>query len=226
MNDDLNLSLPPTDPPDDALLQRIQAKLAASSRQAVSPLPSNTVLMAIGLAIFAVVAFALAAVNGFEAIPVLSATEMFLYFGIVAALAILFARAVVERMIPGTKRVIGALPLWVTSFLMLTVLSVSIFADRSLDNFVVTGIPCLRLGSIGALISGLIGWRFLRRGYLVSPRETVLLYSFFAGLVGVAVLALHCPIRNSLHVVAWHLGAMVLAGIAALFLGRLTERDV
>jgi hypothetical protein len=98
-----------------------------------------------------------------------------------------------------------------------------IFSNYGTSNFVTSGIPCLRLGSISALISGVLGWRLLRRGYFVSPRETILLFSFFAGLVGVAVLALHCPIRNSLHFLVWHLGAMVLAGIAGWFLGGYIE---
>jgi hypothetical protein len=73
------------------------------------------------------------------------------------------------------------------------------------------------------LIGGLLGWRLLQRGYLVSPRETIVLYGFFAGLVGVAVLALHCPIRNSLHVLVWHLGALVLTGFVGLLMGKFIE---
>jgi len=98
-----------------------------------------------------------------------------------------------------------------------------LFSDHSTVRFVSQGIPCLRLGVISALVSGLLGWRLLQRGYLVSPRETIVLYGFFAGLVGVAVLALHCPIRNSLHVLVWHLGAMVLAGLLGLLLGWFIE---
>ncbi len=226
MNDDLNLSLPPSNPPDNALLSKIQAQLGASLTKAVSPLPANSILMAIGLAIFAAVAFALAAWKKFYAITALSATEMVVYYGMIAILAILFARAVVERMIPGERRVVPSLALWSGSLLILSVLSFFIFADRSLDDFVAAGLPCLRLGSLGAALSGLIGWRLLRRGYLVSPREALLLYGFFAGLVGVAVLALHCPIRNSLHVVVWHVGAMVLAGLAGALLGKFVENDV
>ncbi len=226
MNDDLHLSLPPTDPPDEALLEKIRAQIGSSLTKTVVPLPSNAVLMAIGLAIFAVVAFALAAWKRFYAIPALSATEMVVYYGTIAIFAVLFARAVVERMIPGERRVVTSLALWAGALLILAVLSFFIFEDRSLNDFVSAGVPCLRLGSLGAAVSGLLGWRLLRCGYLVNPRETLLLYGFFAGLVGVATLALHCPIRNSLHVVVWHLGAMVLAGLAGWFLGKFADNDV
>lgn len=219
MNEDLNISLPHEDPPDAAILQRISAQLAAVSAP-VRPLPSNAALMTIGLAIFAAVSFAIASSVHLYAFASLSVAEMTVYYSAICLFAILFARALVERMIPGTKRLLPSAVLWGTALVTLGILMSGIFSDYITEHLVASGIPCLRLGAISALVSGLLGWRLLRRGYLVSPRETILLYCFFAGLVGVAVLALHCPIRNSLHCVIFHLGAMVLAGVAGSFLGR------
>lgn len=223
MNDDLNGPIPPAGPPDEALLRRIHAQMIASSAKPVYPLPSNAILILVGLGVFAVVAFGLAALTGFKAVAALSAAELSVYYGMLAAFALLFARAVIERMIPGERRMVNTFLLWALSLLLLSILSVSIFTDHSLHRFAADGIPCLRLGLAGALLSGLIGWRLVRRGYLVSPRETLLLYGFFAGLTGVAVLALHCPIRNSLHVMVWHLGAMPIAGMAGWLLARFVE---
>jgi hypothetical protein len=223
MNDDLNLPLTQGDPPDPAVLQRISAQLAASSSSAVRPLPSNAVLLTVSLSIFAIVSLAIGALVKFYALAALSAGEIAVYYGVVAVLAVLFARAVIERMIPGERRLLPSPGLWMTALFVLAVLMALLFADFGTAHFVTSGIPCLRLGAISALVSGGIGWRFLRRGYLVSPGETILLYSFFAGLVGVAVLALHCPIRNSLHLLVWHLGAMILAGVTGLFIGKYFE---
>ncbi len=221
MNDDLNLSLPQGEPPDAETLKRISARMTPA--RAVHPLPSNGVLLTISLALFALISFVLAALVKFKAFASLSALEMALYYGTVSVFAVFFARAVIERMIPGEKRWIRSSVLWIAALAVLGILMGVLFTDHSTVNFVASGIPCLRLGVISALVSGVIGWRLLRRGYLVSPRETILLYGFFAGLVGIAVLALHCPIRNSLHFLVWHLGAMVLAGIAGLFVGRYFE---
>ncbi len=126
-------------------------------------------------------------------------------------------------MIPGAKYLVPSAVLSIAALVVLGILSAILFANRSTENFVSHGIPCLRLGVISALISGFLGWRLLQRGYLVSPRETITLYGFFAGLVGVCVLALHCPILNSLHVLVWHLGAMVLAGLVGFFLGSYAD---
>jgi hypothetical protein len=222
MNEDLDRLFPPGEPPNAAVIGRISAQLAVSAKP-VRPLPSNAVLWAIGFGIFVPISCIVAALVGFKAIAVLSAGEMTLYYGLVLLFAGLFARAVTERMIPGEKRILRPSVLWIVSLTVLGLLMAGLFSDHSTLSFVSQGVPCLRLGIIGALVSGFLGWRLLRRGYLVSPCETMLLYGFFAGLVGVAILALHCPIRNSLHFLVWHLGAMVVAGLAGLLLGKFLE---
>ena len=222
MNDDLNISISQGEPPDAAAIAKISAQLAASAKP-IRPLPSNAILWTISLSIFSIVSLVVASVVGFKAIAVLSAGEMVLYYGVVALFAGLFARAVIERMIPGEKRILPSSGLWIAALILPGLVMAGLFSDHSTVRFVSQGIPCLRLGVISALVSGLLGWRLLQRGYLVSPRETIVLYGFFAGLVGVAVLALHCPIRNSLHVLVWHLGAMVLAGLLGLLLGWFIE---
>jgi len=222
MNDDLKFPLPESDPPDASLMAKISNQLA-QSLPAVRPLPSNAVLLAISLGAFAVVSFALAAAVGFKAFASLSAAEMAAYYTTVAVFAVLFARAVIERMIPGEKHFIPPSILSVAAFVVLGVLMALLFSNYDTTRFVATGIPCIRLGVVSALISGLLGWRLFRKGYFVQPRETILLYGLFAGFLGIAVLALHCPVRNSLHFIVWHLGAMLLAGLAGLFLGRFLE---
>jgi hypothetical protein len=222
MNEDLDRLFVQGPPPDAAVVERMSAQLSAAAKP-VRPLPSNAVLWAISLAVFAAVSFVVAWAFGLKAISALSGGEMAIYYGVVLLFAGLFARAVTERMIPGEKRFLRSSLLWVASLAGLSLLAAGLFSDHSTLSFVSQGIPCLRLGVIGAFVSGLLGWRLLQRGYLVSPRETLVLYGFFAGLVGVAVLALHCPIRNALHVLVWHLGAMLLAGLVGLILGRLLE---
>lgn len=222
MTDELNIPFPQGDPPDAATLARISAQLARSLKP-IQPLPSNTFLCAISLCIFAAVSLTIASVVKFKAIPVLSGGEMAVYYGAVAIFAVLFARAVVERMIPGERRLLRSSLLWIVALGVLGLLMARLFSEHSTVGFVASGIPCLRLGVISALVSGLLGWRLFKRGYLVSPLETIILYGFFAGLVGVAVLALHCPIRNSMHFLVWHLGAMMLAGLVGLILGTFIE---
>jgi hypothetical protein len=222
MNDDIMRMLAEGDPPDAATLEKIAAQFSASAKP-VRALPSNLTLWAISLGLFAALVSIVAKVVQFKAITVLSGGQMVAYYGVLLLLAALFSRAMIERMIPGAKRVVPSILLSIAALVALSLLASVLFADRGTENFVSRGIPCLRLGVMSALLSGFLGWWLLQRGYLVSPRETITLYGFFAGLVGVSVLALHCPIPNAPHVLVWHLGAMLLAGLAGFFLGKYAD---
>lgn len=222
MNDDITRLLAEGEPPDVATVEKIAAQLSASAKP-VRALPSNLTLWGIGFGIFTAFSLIVAKMVKFSAIHVLTGDQMIIYYGVLLLFGALFSRAVIERMIPGAKRVVPSAILSIAAFIVLGLLVTVLFADRSTENFVAHGIPCLRLGVISALLSGFLGWRLLQRGYLVSPRETLTLYGFLAGLVGVSALALHCPILNSLHVLVWHLGAMLLAGLAGFFLGRYAD---
>jgi hypothetical protein len=222
MNDEITRMLAEGDPADAAILEKIGAQFSTSAKP-VRALPSNFTLWAISFGIFIALALIVAKVVQFKAIAVLSYAQMIVYYGVLLLFGALFSRAVIERMIPGAKRLLPSAVLSIAALVVLGILVAVLFADRSMENFVSRGIPCLMLGVISALMSGFLGWRLLQRGYLVSPRETITLYGFFAGLVGVSVLALHCPILNSLHVLVWHLGAMVLAGLVGFFLGSYAD---
>jgi hypothetical protein len=205
-------------------METIASQFGAAFK-AVRPLPSNAVLLTISLGIFLALSLIVASVTGLKAISVLSDGQMVLYYGALLLFAILYSRATIEQMIPGSKRVTSTYLLPVLAVCVLGLLLFVLFQNRSTENFVSQGLPCLKLGALTALLTGLLGWRLLYRGYLVAPREALTLYGFFAGLAGVAVLALHCPILNSLHILVWHIGAMLLAGIAGLLLGSIFENS-
>jgi hypothetical protein len=200
-------------------IERLAAKFAAGAAP-VKPLPSNIVLWAICLTTFVVLSFVIAVAVKLFAIQVLSGARMILYYGLVFLLAALFSRALVEQMIPGSVRLIRSSLLGILGISALILLIIVMFRNLGAAHFVAHGVPCLRLGVISALLSGWVGWKLLARGYLVSPRETITLYGLFAGLVGIAVLALHCPILNSLHILVWHLGAMLIAGLVGFIIAR------
>jgi hypothetical protein len=220
--EDIAKFLPTDDPPNPALLEQISGRLSASLKP-IRPLPSNGVLWAISIAIFAVLSLTVASLKGLFAVAALSVGEKTLYYGVIFLLAGLFARALIERMIPGAKHLIRPALLSILAPTLLGVLMFVLFQDRGIEAFVEHGKPCLVFGSFTALIGGLVGWPLLIRGYLVSPAETITVYGFFAGLLGIAALSLHCPIRNSLHFLVWHLGVILLAGLAGILLGVFWE---
>jgi hypothetical protein len=223
-DDDITRLFNQSEPPPDAeAIKRIGEQLKATLVP-VRPLPSDTFLWAISVGLFAVISFIVALATKLYGLSALSGPQIAVYYGALLIFAGLFARSLVEQMIPGSRRFIPAFALSASAFCVLGILVFLLFDDRSTEKFVALGIPCLRLGCIGAAISGLLGWGLFRRGYLVTPRETITIYGLFAGLVGVAVLALHCPFLNSLHFIVWHLGAMALAGLAGMALGRYADR--
>jgi hypothetical protein len=200
----------------------IQQALLSSLRP-VRPAPSNRVLATAALAGAVVLAFLCALPAGYLAFRSLSAPQMVVYYGLILVVGILLAVAIAQDMIPGAKRTISRSLLIGTSFVVLTIAVLLLFPNFAGPRFVFLGLGCLRLGTLSAAVAGVAAYLFLRRGFLTTPVETWGLAGTFAGLVGFAVLALHCPIQQSGHILAWHLGAMAIAGCGGALSGVLIE---
>ncbi|HEY3936690.1 MAG TPA: NrsF family protein [Bryobacteraceae bacterium] len=212
----------PGDLPDAERVERIQRRIA-SSLKPVKPLPSDRALLLIGLGCFAALALLPTIHFGDSALHVLSGVQEFAYYGVIALLAILFAAAIVEQMIPGSKRRLNARMLVIGSFFSLALLACLLFENFSMDHFVAHGWPCLRLGSECALVSGLIAFLLVRKGFFTAPVASSMLIGCFAGLSGVAALALICPVRNAPHILVWHLGTMILGALGGGVVGVLRK---
>ena len=214
---------PPDTEPDTERISKIQNLITASLKP-IGPLPSDWKLVWHLLALFTVFSLLAAIPVGYKGFRVLSAYQRFVYYGVILLCAMLFSVVTVQEMIPGSKR--KASPGWtiLATILALAVLVSALFKNFDLNRFVPLGIPCLRLGSISALVSGALSWFFLKRGFFPSPVTASAVVGFFAGLTGVAVLALHCPIQNSTHILVWHLGAMLVGGLGGVAVGTLRRR--
>lgn len=215
------LTPPPTEPEPQRIVQ-IQT-LIATSLKPVRPLPSNRRLVGNVLAVFIAFSLLAAIPVGYKAFHVLNGYEKFAYYGLILVCAAWFSITTVQEMIPGSKHT--ASPRWpiLAATIALALLVSVLFQDFEMNRFVALGIPCLRLGCVCAVLSGALFWIVVRKGFFVSPLAAGATVGFFAGLAGVAVLALHCPIQNSAHIIVWHLGAMVLAGLGGAILA-ITKR--
>jgi hypothetical protein len=210
---------PPSDTPDPRNLEQINRRIASSLKM-VKPLPSDRALILIALGCFAAFSLLPTLRFGDLAVHALSGVQQFAYYGLIALLGIFFAIAIVEQMIPGSKRRVNGRTLAI-GILSLALLTCLLFENFSLNHFVEFGLPCLRLGSGFALASGLIAFFLVRKGYFTAPVTSSTLIGCFAGLAGVAALALICPFRNAPHILVWHLGTMVLGGIGGGVVGIL-----
>ena len=203
----------PRGDPDAQRIVQIQRLIIASLKPA-QYLPSDRKLTLILLTIFVMFSVVGAVPVGYNGFRVLDLQQRFAYYGLILLCGTWFSITAVQEIIPGSRHRTSALATVLGSALSLALLVSLLFQKFDLNQFVSVGIPCLRLGVVCAALSATLFWLLLRKGFFTSPVVAGATVGSFAGLAGVAVLALHCPIENSAHTLVWHLGAMVLAAIA------------
>ncbi|MBV9083923.1 MAG: DUF1109 family protein [Acidobacteriaceae bacterium] len=201
-------------------MNRLQA-LITMSLAPVRPLPSDRKLAWSLVVLFTAFTLITAIPVGYNGFHVLNAQQKFAYYALMLVCAACLSITIVQEMIPGSKHRIS--PRWtiVAAIFSLALLVSVLFHNFDLHAFVPLGIPCLRLGCLCALVSGALSWFALRRGFFASPLTASATVGSFAGLAGVAVLALHCPIQNSAHIIVWHLSVIVLGAIVGAVAGAL-----
>jgi len=206
-----------------ALLDRIAASLG-NSMPAVRPLPSSWVLE-IGIILIAVaIAIAGAAEAGFFGVLKLNSFERMLIFPALAILIFLAASAWVSENIPGSKRLFTpGMLLGVSIFGLLAIFGV-LFRNYQTDRFLSAGLICLGFGLLHAIPTALLGWLVLRRGFAMNAVASGLVGGTLAGLAGVAMLELHCPNFQALHVLIWHTAVIPVSAAGGAVLAWVISR--
>ncbi len=194
-------------------------ELLGTRLEAVRALASERVLTRQFCGIFAVFSLLAAIPFGYNGFHVLNGYQRFAYFAVISIDAIWLALIVAHEMIPGSKRKASGWWTMTAALVSLALLTTLLFHNFDLDRFVSSGVPCLRLGSLSAIVSGALFGFVFRKGFFASPVEAGASIGIFAGLTGVAVLALHCPLENSVHIIVWHLGTMILGGSVGALIG-------
>jgi hypothetical protein len=209
--------------PDAARVARIREDFTKSAAP-VRPLPSNGWMMALCVVVFAVLAVLLTVPFGFGGFAKLNAASAAIEYSVVGLLALVLAGAAIEGMIPGSRRTLPPSAGVLIAILLLSVTAALLFPDFALHDFVHRGIPCLRLGILCAIpASGLI-WAMMRRGFVMDTVSAVVAGGALSGLLGVGVLALHCPILNAAHIIAWHIGVIAVTAVFGALLGWIVAR--
>ena len=212
----------PEDRPDEKRLEEIRSLLTARLGP-VRPLPSNPVLIGVGLASFALISLLATIYGGHQALHALNPVQMVVYFASFLLLAILFVMAVLEQIIPGSKRRVKPGVLMAGAALFLVALAPVLFENFGLDGFVENGLPCLKFGTFFATIGGVLGFFLIRKGFLTSPLEAGVLTGCFAGLSGVTALGFVCPFLNAPHILVWHFGTMAIGTAAGALIGLVLQ---
>jgi hypothetical protein len=208
---------------DDAVTNRISASIKASLRP-VRPLPAPWLLTAGLVLICAAVSLAGAARTGFFGFEKMDALERVLIFSTLAVLAAVSGAKFVSELIPGSKYRASSGLLLGTTCAVLAVVFAFLFRDYHTQHFISVGVTCLVVGVLHAIPTAVLSWLLLRRGYAVNPVAAGIVAGTVAGFAGVAMLELHCPNFEALHVLVWHTAVVpVSAGLGAL-VGYLINR--
>lgn len=191
----------------------------------VRPLPATWVLASGLILIAAAVALAGAARAGFYGVEKMSLWERALIFPALGILAWMAAAEFVGEMIPGSRRRLAPGVLLGIGSLALLGLFAMLFRDYQTDHFLSAGIVCLAVGLLHAIPTGLLGWWLLRRGFAVNSVGAGVVGGTLAGLAGVAMLELHCPNFQALHVLVWHTAVVpASAAVGALLAWAVRRR--
>ncbi len=213
--------------PEPQHLERIQEQLIAQLTP-VSPRPPAWVLV-IGAACLVIAsAIVISAVTGHAGYFSLNMNERLIYFTALLGAISLLSAAVVQELIPGSRQRVSPVAASAGAITVVALAVSVLFRNFNTEHFAQLGLPCFEIGSAVAFGCGMIAWRFARNSFsfVASPLQSAAMLGFFAGSVGVAVLALRCPLKNSAHILVWHLGSMIFAAsIAIVFCGLWLNRS-
>jgi hypothetical protein len=206
--------------PSPELVMAMAKQALTRSLQPVRPLPSDGVLIVLVLGCFVVFCLLVASLFGMYGYHHLSVYQKLAYYAAIVLSAITVSAALVLELIPGSLRTVqpGLLLLIPTAGTALV--TIALFPRGDFYQFAHIGYPCLRMGTICAVLAGALWYGLLRNGFSSAPMRTAAAGGVLAGLAGFGVLALHCPILNYAHILVWHGGAIALALIGGVGLAR------
>lgn len=196
--------------------------MSGASFGPVRPIAPAWVLASGLLLATAAMASFFAFILGFSGVQKMSAADIGIVFPVLALFTIFAAALSVATMTPGGLPRIAANPMRMLLIVLAgwLLLTGFVFRDYTMGSFFAEGLPCLRAGFAVAIPSGLVSWFILRRGFAVNPSAAGLAAGTLAGLAGLAMLELHCPIHLAPHIMLWHTAVVPVSALAGALLAR------
>ncbi len=201
---------------------RVVDRIAADLKP-VAPLPSTAALaVRIFAAVWVMPLLAVLAM-GTEAARRMNGVQLALmalaFGGAIAILCLSLAR----QMTPAGERTWRGIALGVAGIAAVVLAAVSAFPW---SGPVLPGIGCTGAALMIAAPAALLSLLILRRGAVLSWDLSGAIAGLAAGLAGAAAVQARCTVLHAEHIVIWHAGAVVLAGLAGFLLGRVTRGRV
>lgn len=211
------------EPPSAQQLDAIKAS-TRSNLAPVKPLPRTGIFV---LWFLLIAAAAVAAgishlgTAGWEALGLVRRAAI---YSLLAASFFLLATMLGRQVAPGSRLILRPSHAILAIFAVLAATLASLFQVHPEATFVRTGLFCLSLGIGCASAVGLICWLVLRRGSVLNPPSAGALTGLLSGVAALALLETFCPNPNRYHILAWHLGAVVLSTLGGLAIGQMVDR--
>jgi hypothetical protein len=207
--------------PNPAAIAGAKAALT-ESLEPVRPLAPPWVFTLAFLVAFAAVAVLSAWLLGFPGLRALSGPQRAVIFPVLIAGAAMAAIASVREMRPAGGARIGSFALAVSTLALLGVFAL-LLRDYNTQNFIAEGVRCLIAGLACAIPAAAVIYWFLRRGFVLDWPAEGLAAGTLAGLAGIAMLEMHCPILKAPHVMFWHLVVVPVCGMGGLLIGLVAQ---
>jgi hypothetical protein len=211
----------PTVSPD--RLKQIEAAIVADLKP-VRPIASTGVYFTAVAGIIVAVCIIgghMAGEHGWHALSELQKLAVFV--PLIAASALLaFSR--VRQMRPAAKHARASALLSVIIFALLLPIVAILFQPVHESALVRNGLVCFRTGMLFAIPAAFLFSLIVLRGAALSPLLTGATAGGLAGLVGLAVLEIHCPDLKVYHIIVWHVSVVLVCMIAGLILSGVTFR--
>ena len=209
--------------PDAGRVAEIRNSFMATAT-AVRTLPSNAALMAVYLGVFIVLAVILALPVRMLGFAKMTMGARWIDYSVLLLLALVLSGGVVEQMIPGSRRTVR--PVWALALAvaLLSLTAVMLFPNFDTTRFVPRGVGCIRYGLLSSIPAAAMTWLLMRRGFVADPLGGAVAGGAFSGLLGVTVLALHCPIFSAPHIIVWHAGVILVTSAVGAGVGFFRTR--
>ena len=206
---------------DSAAFARAKASLPPTFGP-VRPMRSAWFYVSLLVAVFAAVALCGAWAFGVRGLPVLSFVRRAVVFPVVLAGAWIAAVASFREMRPAGGTRGGPIALAIGTLAPLAAFAL-LFQNYSFQNFVPEGVRCLLAGLACAIPAALLIFLLLRRGFILDYRAAGLAAGTLAGLAGLGMLELHCPILKAPHIMFWHVAVVLVSGLVGWLAGWMAE---
>ncbi len=198
-------------------IQRKVRGLLTSSLTPVKPLPSQSRLVVLFLAVFAACAAGLIAIMDKAGFHLMTGAQMGWMAVILAGGGILFSLALAWQMVPGSRQ---GFPL----SLVLALSGIGVIGGIALffpwqasHAFVSEGWPCAAMELMIAIPGAVIFWLLARRGALFASAGLGAVLTGLAVFLALTPLQFQCMYQQAPHLLVWHVGtAAILIGLGAL----------